>query len=71
MPKFSPVSYKRLAKVFEAAGYMCTRIEGDHLIFTKRGAIPRYAEVPVFIIKNNLRVVDISREQYFDLPRRC
>jgi hypothetical protein len=35
-------------------------MEGDHLIFTKPGAIrpvviPRYAAVPVFIIKNNLR----------------
>jgi len=39
MPKLSPVSYKRLAKVFEGAGYTCTRIEGDHLIFTKPGSI--------------------------------
>jgi predicted RNA binding protein YcfA (HicA-like mRNA interferase family) len=69
MPKLSPVSYKRLARVFESAGYTCTRIEGDHLIFTKPGAIrpvviPRYAEVPVFIIKNNLRIAGISREEY-------
>ena len=66
MPKLSPISYKRLTKVFEAGGYACTRIEGDHLIFTKAGAIrpmviPRYTEVPVFIIKNNLRAAGLSR----------
>jgi predicted RNA binding protein YcfA (HicA-like mRNA interferase family) len=75
MPKLSPISYKRLARIFEAAGFTCTRIEGDHLIFTKAGCIrpivvPRYAEVPVFIIKNNLRVAGISREQYLDLLAR-
>jgi len=66
MPKLSPVSYKRLAKVFETAGYSCTRTEGDHMVYSKPGAIrpvviPRYAAVPVSIIKNNLRTAGISR----------
>lgn len=69
MPKLSPVSWKRLAKVFEAAGWSCARIEGDHMVFTKPGAIrlvviPRYAEVPVSIIKNNLRIANMSRDGY-------
>jgi predicted RNA binding protein YcfA (HicA-like mRNA interferase family) len=72
MPKLSPVSYKRLAAVFEADGFMCVRIEGDHMVFTKPGVIrpvviPRYAAVPVFIIKNNLRTAGISRDRYFEL----
>jgi predicted RNA binding protein YcfA (HicA-like mRNA interferase family) len=72
MPKLSPVSYKRLVRVFETAGYKCIGIEGDHMIFTKPGTIrpvviPRYDAVPVFIIKNNLRTAGISRDQYFDL----
>jgi predicted RNA binding protein YcfA (HicA-like mRNA interferase family) len=72
MPKLSAVSWKRLAKVFESAGWTCARIEGDDMVFTKRGAIrpvviPRYAEVPVFIIKNNLRIANMSRDEYFDL----
>jgi hypothetical protein len=42
------------------------------MTFTKRGAIrpvviPRSAEVPVFIIKNNMRMADMSRDEYFDL----
>ena len=42
------------------------------MVFTKVGVtrpvvIPRYASVPVFIIKNNLRTAGISRDRYFDL----
>ena len=29
--------------------------------------IPKYASVPVFIIKNNLKVAGISRERYLEL----
>jgi len=46
-------------KVFEAEGFVCVRSEGDHMVFTKPGAIrpvviPKSAAVPVFVIKNNL-----------------
>jgi predicted RNA binding protein YcfA (HicA-like mRNA interferase family) len=72
MPKFSPVSYKQLVKVFEAEGFRCLRTEGDHMVFTKSGVIrpvviPKYGSVPVFIIKNNLRTGGISRDRYFEL----
>ena len=72
MPRLSPVSYKQLVKIFEADGFVCVRIEGDHMVFTKRGVIrpvviPMYASVPVFIIKNNLKTAGISRERYFEL----
>ena len=74
MPKLSPVSYKRLAAVFEAEGFVCVRTEGDHVVFTKPGVlrpvVPRYAAVPVFIIKNNLRAAEISRDRYFELLSR-
>jgi len=75
MPKLSPVSYKQLVKVFEADGFRCVRIEGDHMVFTKTGVIrpvviPKYASVPVFIIKNNLRTAGISRDRYFELLSR-
>lgn len=72
MPKFSPVSYKQLVKVFEAAGFRWVRTEGDHMVYTKPGVlrpivIPKYAAVPVFVIKNNLRTAGISRDRYFEL----
>ena len=72
MPKLKPVSYKYLVKVLEAKGFRCVRIEGDHMIFTKAGVtrpvvVPKYAAVPVFVIKNNLRTAGISRERYFEV----
>lgn len=72
MPKLSPVSYKKLVRVFEAEGFKCARIEGDHMVFTKLGilrpvVIPKYSVVPVFIIKNNLKAANISRERYFQI----
>jgi len=72
MPKLSPVSYKHLIRVFEADGFLCVREEDDHMVFTKPGVIrpvviPKYASVPVFIIKNNLRTAHMSRERYLQL----
>jgi predicted RNA binding protein YcfA (HicA-like mRNA interferase family) len=72
MSKLSPVSYKTLAKAFEADGFRCVRTEGDHMVFTKPGVlrpivIPKYASVPVFIIRNNLRTAGMTRERYLEL----
>jgi predicted RNA binding protein YcfA (HicA-like mRNA interferase family) len=72
MPKLSPVSYRQLVKVFEAEGFVWVRTEGDHMVFTKSGVIrpvviPKYASVPVFIIKNNMRSAGMSRDRYFEL----
>lgn len=75
MPRIVPVSSKVLGKVFEKAGFKCVRTDGDHFVYTKPGVIrpvviPGRKEVPVFIIKNNLRTAGISREQYFELLKK-
>ncbi|MBI5025715.1 MAG: type II toxin-antitoxin system HicA family toxin [Nitrospirae bacterium] len=72
MPKIAPIPSSKLRKVFEKAGFKCVRVEGDHYVYTKPGiprpiVIPDWPEVPVFIIKNNLRTANISREEYFEL----
>ena len=74
MPKLSPIAYQRLVKIFEADGFQYDRTEGDHMMFKKHGmirpvVIPKYSSVPVFIIKNNLRIAGISRDRYFELLR--
>ena len=58
--------------MLEKAGFKCVRIEGDHYIFTKTGVlrplvVPDWKELPVFIIKNNLRSASITRDEYFSL----
>jgi predicted RNA binding protein YcfA (HicA-like mRNA interferase family) len=72
MSRITPVSWRQLEKVFLAAGFAFARQEGSHRSYTKAGVlrpvvIPTYDEVPVFIIRNNLRTAGISRDEYFQL----
>jgi predicted RNA binding protein YcfA (HicA-like mRNA interferase family) len=72
MPKITPVPCQTLVRVFEKDGFQLQRTRGDHLVYTKPGisrpiVIPMYDQVPVFIIRNNLRSARMSRERYFEL----
>lgn len=72
MPKIVPTDYKVQKKIFENIGFVHTRTKGDHLILEKEGilrpvVIPAYKQVPVFIIKNNIRTAGISNKEYFEL----
>ncbi|MCK5437702.1 MAG: type II toxin-antitoxin system HicA family toxin [Desulfobulbaceae bacterium] len=69
--KIKPTPYQVQVKIFEKAGCVYSRTKGDHLIFHYHGAIrpviiPKYKEVPAFIIKNNMRIIGLSREKYFN-----
>jgi predicted RNA binding protein YcfA (HicA-like mRNA interferase family) len=72
MPRIVPIPARRLCKVMEKAGFTLVRTEGDHFVYTRQGVprpvvIPDWPEVPVFIIKNNLRTAGMSREEYLEL----
>lgn len=72
MSRITPVDYKTLIKIFEMFGCQYKRKSGSHHILTCPGAkravvIPEYEEIGIEIIKNNMRTVGMSREQYFDL----
>ena len=72
MGRITPIGYDRLIRVFEKVGFRISRVRGDHVVMVKEGVyrplvIPRRKEVPVFIIKNNLRIAGLSREEYFKL----
>jgi predicted RNA binding protein YcfA (HicA-like mRNA interferase family) len=72
MPQISPLSYKKLCRVFELEGFKFVRQKGDHLVYVKEGVlrpivIPQHENIPVFIVKDNLRTARISRERYFEL----
>lgn len=75
MPRITPIHYRKLAKIFEKKGFIYLRTEGDHLIYDKKGivrpiVIPKYREIPEFIILNNLKTAGISRKEYFQLLRK-
>jgi len=72
MPKIVPVDWRTLEKIFLRAGFQFKRQEGSHRAYVKAGVvrpviIPTYAEVPVFIIRNNLKTAGLSRDDYFKL----
>jgi predicted RNA binding protein YcfA (HicA-like mRNA interferase family) len=70
--RIRPTHYRILAKLFEKAGCEYVRTRGDHLIYRFPGAIrpvviPMYDEVPVFVIRNNMRLIGMSTESYHQL----
>ena len=75
MTKITPIHYKKLVKIFESEGFELIRVKGDHLIYIKAGisrpiVIPKYREIPVFVIKNNLRAAGINRGKYLKILKR-
>ena len=65
-------TYQVQVNIFEAAGCRYLRTQGDHLIYHYPGAkrpvvIPKYKEVPVFVIRNNMKVIGLSVETYLSL----
>lgn len=76
MPRITPVHWRTLEKVFLACGFQFARQEGSHRSYTKPGVlrpivIPAYDEVPVSIIRNNIRTAGISREDYLRLVQEA
>ena len=75
MPKVTPIHWKKLEKIFLMAGFKFARQSGSHRSYVKEGVprpivIPTYDEVPVSVIRNNLKTAGISRDDYFDLLKK-
>jgi predicted RNA binding protein YcfA (HicA-like mRNA interferase family) len=76
MPKFTPADWRTLECIFLKAGFRFARQEGSHRSYVKDGiarpvVIPTYREVPVFVIRNNLKTAGLSRNEYFRLLEEC
>ena len=72
MVRLKPVNWKTLIKVFQIYGCLYKRKEGSHHILTYPGAkravvVPEYDEIDIEIIKNNMRTVGMTREQYLHI----
>ena len=65
-----------MERVFLRTGFRFVRQEGSHRSYVKDGiarpiVIPTYREIPVFIIRNNMKTAGLSREDYFRLLDEC
>jgi len=72
MARITPIHWRKLEKVLLSAGFSFARQQGSHRAYTKPGIsrpviIPTYDEVPVAIIRHNLRTAGIPRDEYFRL----
>ena len=75
MPRLTPIHWRKLLKVLEVEGAVVVGQTGDHIELSKSGAIrrlvvPKYKNIPVFIIENNLKTAGISRQRYFELLKK-
>ena len=72
MPRISATDWKTQIAIFQAYGCKYKRKKGSHHVLTYPGAkraivIPEYNEIDLDIIKNNMRTVGMSRDDYFRL----
>lgn len=72
MTKLSPIKRRKFEAFLRLVGCRLKRMKGDHLVYSRRGLkrpviITTDSEVPLFIIRNNLRTLGISVEEYLAL----
>jgi len=72
MPKISPIHWKKFEKFLLAIGCEFSREKGDHRIYWRENlkrpvVLPRDGDIPVFIIRNNLRILSVSHEEYLKI----
>ena len=75
MAHLTPIHWKIFEKFLLFIGCRFEREKGDHRIYWREGlkrpvVIPRDEELPVFIIRNNLRILGIDFEEYLEILKR-
>ena len=74
MSRLTPISSKEFERVLRSLGCEFVRQEGSHRVYWRSDLIrpiivPVRKSLPVFVIKNNLRLLSISNEQYLNVLR--
>lgn len=76
MGKLSPISPYVFEKFLKYIGCTFVRQKGSHRIFTRAGlkrpiVVPYHSgDLPTFVVRNNLRLLNISLEDYLDILAR-
>jgi predicted RNA binding protein YcfA (HicA-like mRNA interferase family) len=75
MAHLVPIHWKKFEKFLLFLGCHFEREKGDHRIYWRDGlkrpvVIPRDGELPIFIIRNNLRILGISPEEYIEILKQ-
>lgn len=75
MGQLGSIHWKEFEKFLFSLGCEFKREEGDHRICWKKGmkrpiVIPRDKDLPAFIIRNNLRLLGVSTEEFLKYLKR-
>lgn len=75
MPALTPVKWKDFERFLLFAGCTFKRQSGGHRIYTRGGlkrpiVIPAHGTIPVFVIRNNIRLLGITPELYFEILKK-
>jgi len=75
MARLTPIHWKKFEKFLFYIGCYFEREKGDHRIYWRENlkrpvVIPRDTQLPVFIIRNNLRILNINPEEYLEILKR-
>ncbi len=75
MAYLNPIHWRKFEKFLLFVGCEFTREKGDHRIYSRQGlerpiVIPREKDLPVFVIRNNLRVLNIEPNEYLEILKR-
>lgn len=75
MAHLTPISWKVFERFVLFIGCKFEREKGDHRIYWRSDlkrpvVIPRYKNLPVFIIRNNLRILGIDPDEYLEILKQ-
>jgi predicted RNA binding protein YcfA (HicA-like mRNA interferase family) len=75
MARLTSIHWKKFEKFILFVGCRLAREKGDHRIYWREDlkkpvVFPRDTELPIFIIRNNLRVLGITTKEYFEILKR-
>lgn len=72
MAKLAPISWRQFDKFLVYVGCEFVRVKGSHRIYHRVGlnrpiVVPAYPDIPIFIIRNNIRLLNIPVEEYLKI----
>lgn len=75
MPRLTPVDWKEFEKFLLYIGCKFKRQKGDHRIYWRVGlnrpvVLPMYKNLPIFVIRNNLRTLDMTVDEYLEILKK-
>lgn len=75
MSNLTPVNWKEFEKFLLYIGCEFKRQKGDHRVYWRFGLkrpiiLPTYKNLPIFIIRNNLRTLGMSVEEYLEILKK-